>query len=173
MSLFTTPYNLPIPTSALYPSVFNPYVISPLNQLNPLNPLNPFIPRYPNVVAYQDVNNDRNLKVQVVAYFYTKIVNNWLRYHYIDLYQMINVSGGKATLAKHISDSTSKNNSDQEIKCQYIIDNYLSRNDLLKILSKFRKMNGLNWWDLKSYSDKVRLYVYHKLKDAIKSDIHN
>ena len=145
--LFTT-YNLPIstilPTNMLQPNVFNPFVISPVNPLNSLIPnplipnplisLNPLIPRYPNVVAFQDVNNDRNLKAQVIAYFYTKIVNNWLRYHYLDLYQMFQISNGKAILSKNISDTnTSKNDNENEIKLQYMIDNYLTKNDLLKL----------------------------------------
>lgn len=166
--LITTPFHIPMKTvissTALLPTIFNPYVISPLN---------PIIPRYPNVVAYQDINNDRNLKAQVVAYFYTKIINNWLKYHYLDLYKMLNITNGKITV-KNMSDSNnSKNDNENELKCKYIIDNYLTKNDLLKLLSKYRKMNGLNWWDLKQYSDKVRLYIHHKLKQAIQSDVSN
>jgi hypothetical protein len=166
--LITSPFPIPMTTvvspTALVPTIFNPYVISPLN---------PLIPRYPSVVAYQDVNNDRNLKVQVVAYFYTKITNNWLKYHYLDLYNMLHINNGKITIKNNSNENNSKDDNENDIKCKYIINNYITKNDLLKLLSKFRKMNGLNWWDLRKYSDKVRSYIHHKIKEAIRSDITN
>jgi hypothetical protein len=162
-----TPY-IPVQTvisaSALQPVTFNPFLV------NPIIPAT-ILPIYPNVVAYQDVNNDRHLKAQVVEYFYNKILNNWLKFHYNDLYALLTVSGGKVALSKNVKDTEDTKNND--IKYDYIIDNYLRKKDILQFLSKFRKMNNLNWWDIKHFSEKVRLYIHYKVKQYMKEDSEN
>ena len=181
----TIPISTIISNSALLPTAFNPFItnsviptsfISNPYMSNPVIPtigISPIIPTYPNFVAYQDVNNDRNLKSQVLDYFYNKLLNNWLKYHYIDLYQMLIVSNGKVMLIKNINDIDNNKNSDNDIKYDYLLDNYLRKKDVYSLLSKFRKINNLNWWQLKEHSEKVRMFIHHKVKQYIKYEIMN
>jgi hypothetical protein len=173
ISSLTTPLSTIISASALQPSPFNPFIT---NSVIPNIGLSPIVPAFPNVVTYQDVNNDRHLKAQVLEYFYNKLLNNWLKYHFIDLYYMITISNGKAMLIKNINDieNNKKNErAENDIKYEYLIDNYLSHKDVYRLLSKFRKMNNLNWWELKQHSDEVRLFIHHKVKQYIKYEIMN
>ena len=199
MAQFITPYStFPLVTSstipisnirsnyALQPTAFNPFIYNSVipttlmsnpymsNPIIPTIGISPIIPTFPNVVAYQDINNDHNLKSQVVEYFYNKLLNNWLKYHYIDLYHMLIVSNGRAVLIKNINDieNNKKNEKqDNDIKYEYLIDNYLRKKDLFSLLSKFRKINNINWWELKQHSEKVRIFIHHKVKQYIKYEI--
>jgi hypothetical protein len=188
ISSSTIPISTVISSSALLPTVFNPFIVEsviPTTLIsNPYMPnpiiqtigLSPVIPAFPNVVTYQDVNNDRNLKSQVLEYFYNKLLNNWLKYHFIDLYQMLIVSSGKVMLVKNMNDidNNKKNDKhDNDIKYEYLVDNYLRKKDMYSLLSKFRKMNNLNWWELKEHSEKVRMFIHHKVKQYIKYEIIN
>jgi len=175
------PLDIPLSTimaaSAIQTVPFNPFITNlPTATIPHPFMTNPLIPPYPNVVSYQDVNNDRNLKSQVLEYFYNKLLNNWLKFHYTDLYYMITVSNGKASLIKNISEieNNKKNDrSDNDIKYEFLVDNYLRKKDVYSLLSKFRKLNTLNWWDLKQHSEKVRLFIHHKVKQYIRYEITN
>lgn len=132
-------------------------------------------PIYPSIISYQDVNSDHNLRRQVTEYFFDKLSKNWLKYHYLELYQLVNVNNGTASLIKDMSQAETNNKNipaENSVKYTFIVDNYINKNDLYKLISRFRKMNNLNWWDLKKYSDKVRHYILHKISKAIKNDIN-
>jgi hypothetical protein len=131
-------------------------------------------PILPSVISYQDVNADRNLKTKVVETFFDKLLKNWLKYHYLELYQLVSVSNGTASLIKDISQAATNNKNDPTengIKYTFLVENYINKNKLYKLLNKFRKFNNLNWWDLKYYSDKVRHYILHQVSRSIKRDI--
>jgi len=185
VSTMVQPISTIISASAIQPTIFNPYIIPPLipplfntsiigNTVVPTIDFYPPISVYPSVISYQDVNNDHDLKKRVVEYFYDKLLNNWLKFHYADLYTFFNVSGGKVNLVKNVKDSennTKNDKHDNDIKYEFLVDKYLRKKDMLTLLSKFRKMNNLNWWDLKEHAEKVRLYVHHKVKQLIKEEI--
>ena len=59
------------------------------------------------------------------------------------------------------------------IKLQFLLNNYLSKNDVYTLLKKFVKINELNWWDLKKHADKVKLFIHHKISKYIKQEILN
>lgn len=172
----TIPMPTIVSTPILQPSLLNPIMPQLLSPMTPqlLSPMMQpaFIPVYPNTVSYQDVNNDRNLKAQVVEYFYNKILKNWLKFHYTDLFHLLTVSDGKVVLTKNVND-TENNIKNNDIKYEYLVDNFFRKKDILQLLSKFRKINSLNWWDLKQHSDKVRMYVHHKVKQYMKQDTEN
>jgi len=131
-------------------------------------------PLLPSVISYQDVNGDRNLRAQVTDYFFDKLLKNWLKYHFLELYHLVSINNGTATLIKDIKEATSNVKNDPTengIKYTFLIDNYMTKNDIYKLLSQFRNMNNLNWWDLKHYSDKVRHYILHKVSKCITKDI--
>lgn len=80
---------------------------------------------------------------------------------------MVVVSGGSAHLVKDVNQVKTNTKSDpteNAIKYEFIIDNFLTKNDVYNLLGKFRKLNNLNWWDLKQYSDKVRSFIHHKVR---------
>jgi hypothetical protein len=180
-----------------YPSYFNPSIIN-ASALNPVTsfpvplistvPMVPTIstitpgslpntvlaPILPSVFASQDVNNDRNLREQVTNYFFDKLLKNWLKYHFLELYQLVIVSNGTANLIKDMAQATTNTKNDateNSIKYTFLVDNYMTKKDIYTLISQFRKINGLNWWDIKHYADKVRSYIKHKVTKTIKKDI--
>jgi hypothetical protein len=132
--------------------------------------------QYPSVVSYQNVNTDPQLRSQVTDYFFSKLLKNWLRYHYLELYQLVIVVDGKAKLIQNLADmekNTKNVQAEDDIKFEFIVDNYITKNDLYKLLEKFRKENNLNWWDLKHHQKEVRKFLQYKIKKCMKSDILN
>jgi hypothetical protein len=171
---FYSPVSTMVSGTAL-PSLLNPYAY-PLNQITvPGNSdLIAYVPRYPNVVAYQDINNDKVLVNRMCDYFHDKVLNNWLKFHYVELYKLLIVSGGKASLIKSINDMENNNKNDNHenaIKYEFLVANYFNRKDLMALLNKFRKMNGVNWWDLKKYTDEIRNYIHSKVKQYMRREI--
>ena len=166
LSTITSSSNIPAP-------IFNPFMYNPLAMNLPINP---YLQQYPNYLSYQDINSDIHLKKQVVEYFHNKILNNWLKFHFNDLYCLLNVSGGKAVLIKNIADAknnTKNDKSENDIKYEHLSNNYFTLTDILKLLSKFRKINNLNWWDIKHHSEKVRIYILYKVSKYMKQEIVN
>jgi len=170
----------------IYPYPYNPTIIN-ASALTPNTtfpvPVVPTVasltntimaPLAPSVVTYQDVNGDRHLRTEVTEHFFDKVLRNWLKYHYLELYQMVVVSNGKASLIKDIAQVTSNTKNDPSenaVKYEFIVDNYMTKNDVYRLLNKFRKINSLNWWDLKHYSDKVRHYILHRVSRQMKKEI--
>jgi hypothetical protein len=128
--------------------------------------LTPMLPMVPSILTYQDVNVDKNLRKEVTEYFFSKLLKNWLKYHYLNLYTMVKVSNGKANLVSSIDESKSNQKNDPNenvIKYEFIVNEFITKKDMYKLLDKFRIKNNLNWWDLKQYSDDIRIYIQEKV----------
>jgi hypothetical protein len=188
---FLYPSVTTVSASALTPSTtfpvstaiagINPFGTYPYN--NPLSPypynnglLYPFAPNplIPSVVTYPDVNANPELKRDIVEYFFEKIVNNWLKFHFTELYHLLVVNGDNVSLIKDINQASSNTKNDPKennLKYQFLLINYFAKSDLAKLLAKFRKVNGVNWWDLKNISDDVRHFIKHKVTKYIKQEI--
>jgi len=182
-NLVTTTY-----PSLLYPSstVINASVLTP-NTMFPIIPTFPTVasvgglstypfinPIIPSVVTYPDVNSNSELRRDITEYFFDKLINNWLKYHYIDLYHMLVVSNGQVVLIKDLNQASSNTKNDPNenaSKYQFLLVNYFAKNDVYKLLDKFRKLNGVNWWDLKHLSDDIRKFIHHKVVKYIKKQI--
>ena len=84
--------------NSYYPYSLQPSVISLVPTISSVTPSlltnTMFSPILPSVYSYQDINGDRNLRIQVTNYFFDKLLKNWLKYNFLDLYQLINVSNG-------------------------------------------------------------------------------
>jgi len=162
-------------TSFVVPGISNIPMVPTVSTITSTSLSNTVLaPVLPSVISYQDVNADRNLIAQVTDYFFDKLLKNWLKYHFLELYQLVNVSNGTADLIKDMKEATTNIKNDPTengIKYTFLVDNYMTKNDINKLLSQFRKINSLNWWDLKNYSDKVRHYILHKVTKCIKRDI--
>ena len=159
----------PTPT-VVSASALTPSTAFPVSLVPTVASVLPNYPYFPNVVAYQDVNADSNLRRQVTDMFFEKVLNNWMKYQFLDLYSMVSVSGGSAQLVKNLDQvktNTKNDPAENSVKYEFLIDNFLTKNDVYNLLGKFRKMNNLNWWDLKHHSDKVRKYIHHKVRKYI------
>ena len=174
-SVLTTPYYQNIP---LLPTVRSTISINPFNPLSTISPIPsiyPTIPSiYPSLIPYQDINNDRHLKAQITEYFFKKVIKNWLRYHYLDLYKLVNVIDNKASLIKNMSEfetNTKNDTTENGIKYEFIIDNFITKKDVYILLCKFKKLSGLNWWDLKKHCDKIRKFIQYKVTKYMKNEI--
>lgn len=160
-------YNPPvISASALTPSTIIPFTTIANTTIPFPSTAFPYGPVYPSAIAYPDINADKLLREQVTNYFFEKIINNWLRYHYLDIYKYVIISDGKAMLVKNekqIENNVKNDAKENAIKYEFIVDNYLTKQDVAYLLNKFRKINNINWWDIKNHSEKVRKYIKHKV----------
>lgn len=126
----------------------------------------------PSTIIYPDVNNDRDLRHQVASYFMKKILGNWLKYHFLDVYPLISISGGSPKLISDIKqEESNKDTKNNDLKYDFIVKEYINEHYITKLLNKYRKRNGVDWWDLKHFSDKIRKYIGTKLYKHIKHDI--
>ncbi len=184
----TTVY--PTTTTTVYPALYPSSTVisasaltsfsSPVIPISTIPSVSTFLtntvmtPIYPSVVTYQDVNSDPDLRSKVTEQLYSKVINSWLKYQYLDIYQMFSVSNNKVSLVSDIKQAeanTKQSDSDLNLIYQHLVSNYVSKNDVYKLLDKFRKINNLNWWDLKHHSDKVRKYIHHKIFKYVKSEV--
>lgn len=167
-----------ISATALTPSSLIPYTTIPaMTTVAPLINIGqqlPFHPLYPSVITYPDVNANADLRQKVTEYFFDKILKNWLKYHYLNLFSLVSVSNGIASLIKDIkqAETNLKNDSTENaIKYEFIVDNFLTKKDVYTLLEKFRKKYQLNWWDLKQHADDIRKFIGHKVRKYIKTKI--
>lgn len=115
----------------------------------------------PSVIAYPDLNRDKDLRREITDYIYDKVINNWLKYYYLGLYKLFVVENGKVSLVKtfETADNNSKtDNSENMKKYEFMLNNYFDKKDVSRLLDKFRRKYGINWWDIKK-SDKFRNYL--------------
>lgn len=177
-----------ITANALTPSSLIPYMTVPtVSSLTPMmypslnnsmlpSSLYPYVPLYPSIASYPDVNADRTLREKVTNYFYEKISGTWAKYNFLDLYKMLTVSNGNATLLKdekQIEGNTKNDPKENAVKYEHMMASYLTKDDIAKLLNKFRKHHNINWWDLKHHSDKIRKYIEHKVGKYMLSLVRN
>lgn len=172
---FIYPSSTTISASVLTPSTMFPVPLVPTVAGLSSITTHPFVnPLIPSIVSYPDVNSNKELRRDITEYFFEKLVNNWLKYHYIELYHMLVVNGEQVSLIKDINLMTSNNKNDPKenaLKYQFLLINYFPKNDVYKLLDKFRKVNGVNWWDIKHLSDDVRKFIQHKVTKYMKKQI--
>lgn len=173
----TTTFPIPLLPTVASLNSYNPMInqMYPMtNQMYP-NQMYPVTNQmYPSVISYPDVNSNEQVRKEITEYFFEKIVNNWLKYHYIELYHMLLVNGDKVSLVKDINQVNTNNKNDSKensLKYQFLLINYFAKNDIYKLLDKFRKANEINWWDIKHSSDEVRKFIQHKVTKYIKKQI--
>jgi len=150
------------PSYSTYPNYPTLTTIPGMTTVSSVSNLSPMLPMVPSILTYQDLNVDQNLRKEVTEYFFNKLLKNWLKYHYLNLYSMVKVSNGKASLVAS-SNEVKNDPTENAIKYEYIIDNFITKKDMYKLLDKFRRHNNLNWWDLKQYSDNIRKYIQGKI----------
>ena len=177
------PSSTVVNASALTPSTMFPVLTNPIATISTI-PTIPTIgsissyptlaPILPSVISYPDINSDEKMRRDMTDFYYDKIVNNWLKFHYGDIYKLLVVNGNNVNLVKNVSDAEANNKSDPSenaTKYHFLVNNYLSKKDVYNLLNKFRKINNINWWDIKQHNDKFRNFVRHKITKYILKQI--
>lgn len=127
---------------------------------------------FPNTLplpANYDLNKDERVHKQVTKYFRYKTLDKWLYEDMADLLNWFRVDANGVHLINNTSeyreDSFSKDSDDiKEKKIDYIERYFLTFDTMHKILSKFVKGTGINWYDL----TRNELFVKEDIKDKLK-----
>lgn len=108
-----------------------------------------------------DVNNDPDLRKRVVKYFYGQF-ETWLFGGFRDLGDLFIEKSGSVSLGKSSDGMTSA-------KSDFILNEIVSKNTILKILDKYVRRKGANWYDLKTkHYDSLKSYIHTKIKSYIR-----
>ena len=143
----------------------------------------PLIPQVPSVLSvlpyrkyiidnpkHNFINDDPKLRKQVTEKIYKKICNSWLIYHYDDLLKYLKIKDNKVSLIDDIKNlDNDKNNN--EMKFKFILNYFITKNKIYKLICKFINDNNINWWDLKKHLHNLRSYIHYKIKNNIKHNI--
>jgi hypothetical protein len=168
-SAFTPSTSYPVSYYSTVPTVPTISAITSASLANTI--MGPFMP---SVMPVQDVNADKSLRRQVTNYFFDKVSQNWLKYSYLELYNYVNVNNGEASLIKNIKDAETNTKNDpaeNAIKYTFIVNNYITKNDVYKLLSNYRKKHHCNWWDLKKLSSGVKRYIFSNINECMLDEI--
>jgi hypothetical protein len=138
---------------------------------SPVLPLPLVYAQYPNVVVYTDINNDIEMRRKIVKYFYDIINDSWITYYFSDLFKYFIIENNNVKLVKSLNNLSNKD-TNSLIK-NYILNKYFKRNNIEKLINKFRKINDINWWEVKKYQDKFSKFIFSKLKYHLESKISN
>ena len=114
---------------------------------------------YPNVVVYPDINNDYEMRRKITKYFYNIINDTWITYYFSSLFKYFIVENNTVKLAK-----TSNNKDNDHMIKNYILNKYLKKTNVEKLINKFRKINNIDWWEVKKHQDKFAKFILSKLK---------
>jgi hypothetical protein len=115
-----------------------------------------------------DVNNDPELRKNVLRYIYNKFVNAWLPVTFIKLQKYLKNSNGEITFIK-TENEYDKHIINDDAKVNFIVDNIFSKHELLVFLDKFVNKYNLNWYDLKTkHIDRLKSELYDKLKNHMR-----
>lgn len=169
-NVFPLPESLSMTKYIIDPSTNMPIYLPPLFVDNYMG-MNERAFKYPTMAVYPDLNLDSSLRKQITNKFYDKVINNWLKYQYMDLYRYVTASGNKASLIKNIDQLEKVDDVVSDIKHNFLIDNFLSKNDLYVLLEKFVNKYRINWWDVKNYSLELKEFIHDKMLKHIKKEI--
>lgn len=146
------------------------------NKLIPLNTLTPNItPNIsPNIgttyFQYQDLGSDSKLRDKMISY-YSDNLYKWLNDDFKDLLKFFVVKNGKVSLINSLSQYKHSDNKDIDKKIDYIIDNYLSKSHIKRILAKYVDKKKSEWARLYNERHLVKEFMYKFVKNNIKEDI--
>ena len=123
------------------------------------------IPSLGSYYEYENVNNDSYLRRSMIKYF-RDMLQNKLRDGDLSVVNCLEVKGNKVSKKK----CDSKNHSDKDLKiiANYLYDNIVYPKKLVKkVLIKYTKLSGTNWYDLKINQDIVFKLLNHAIKKEL------
>jgi len=124
---------------------------------------------------YQDIGSDPNLRDKMIKYYYQHFADKWLITDYRDLLKYLIVKGGKVHLISKLSEykSQSESDKDRRMKVEYILENYLNKSFLKRMLNKYVEKKKSAWANLYEQKDSVKEFIYKKVKESIKENINH
>ena len=132
----------------------------------------PILVQYPNIVSYPDINNDIDMRRKIINYFYNIINDSWITYYFSSLFVYLIVENNEIKLIKSLN-NLSDIRDNNSLKKNYIFNKYLKKSNIERLINRFRKINDINWWEVKKYQDKFAKYILAKLKYHLESKINN
>jgi hypothetical protein len=161
--MFIIPQNNSIKIPIQTNTFISPMALDPGN--TPFYMLNNPLIRSP--ISYPNINNDPNLRKNMVNYFWNKLID-WFKESslYKKILKNMYVVDNKVKMG--IDNKPSDINNDT-IKIVYILKEIINKKDLYDVLDKFCKINDVNYWDLQELHIKkyVKKYIYNKIKHLI------
>jgi hypothetical protein len=141
---------------------------------NELHWASSFLPAYnsPSRYTHSDVNNDRELRREVVKYFFDRFKHTWLPEYFSNLYKYFKVVDG---MVKYVDsmEETDTNTSHNEVKARFIVSHIFEKIDMEALIEKYALKHRLNWYDLKKYNkEDIRDYVHNKIHKHIRNRIN-
>jgi len=125
-----------------------------------------------NSFADSGVNNDPDLRREMVKYFYEKLKYTWLPEYFNDLYKYFVVKDGSVSYIKSIAeyDTSTEYN---EIKANYIVKHIFEKIDMEALLEKYVKKRNLKWYDLKkNHKADIKEHVHSKIEKHIRNRVY-
>jgi hypothetical protein len=127
------------------------------------------IPNYSSHIyyaPYQDINSDSELRKKMISFFYKKIIKK-IEY-YTDLYKYIIQTKDNIRLIKNINEYENNDRTFSNAKMNFLINNFITYDNIKKIIKKFITKNNINWYDLKKYKSSVYDYIHTNIRKYIK-----
>jgi hypothetical protein len=130
-----------------------------------------------NVLQYEDVNANTDLRNRQVKYFYDK-AKDWIEKEYLDLCAYIIVKDGRAdvvsSLDEYKRDKTAylkDSVEDLKKKIELIRKYALSKRLVARVLEKYSRKTDVKWWDLQEKKSSIKKLIHSALKRKIKKAI--
>lgn len=126
-----------------------------------------------NNISYLDVNADKDLQKMVTGRFFSRLYNKWVPELYSRLLDYVKLTENDITLVKSVNDLKNNKTKDDEFeeKINYLADYIMTKKDIFNELYNYVEQKSINWWNLKSYSDDIELYLIKKLEQRLKDMI--
>jgi len=170
----------PTATAVLTSSILTPTIITPTIYSDPLHDeyihsVN-FSYSRPSFGVYKNLNVDPTVHEKISKYYYYKVLDKYLD---DDLKHILNyfvIQNDKVVRIKSLNDykemTADKDSSEtREKKIKYIEDNVLSVRIIKRILKKYVKETGTNWYDLPKQGYYVKDFIGKHIKKMIVEEI--
>lgn len=174
MSLTLSPYITP--NFITYSDSYAPIIPSAAAILKPIGATviipQPILPLPSNF----DLNKDPRVQKQVVKYFRLKVLEKWIYKDMISLLGYIKVDNTGASIINDMADyredaSSRDSPNDIDKKVHYIGKYVLTEDTMYRILRKFIRGTGANWYDLHKNEFFVKSDIKSQLNNILKDTV--
>lgn len=118
-----------------------------------------------------DLNKDPKVHAQMTNYFYFKTIDKWLYDDLLSLLNYVKVSNGRASLISNLHDKSGNTDKDSqetiETKIKFIEEEILSDDNMYKILKKFIRETGVQWYELEKNQSMVKSFIKRYVKKKL------
>ncbi len=129
----------------------------------------------PLVSIHEDYHNSPEIKKDLTKHYYYKIFDGWIfdDYMFRKLTRFFNIFGKKVRLIKSTLEyNKNKNYRERDIvKISYYFEHRISMKKIKRFIQKFIDDKEINWTDLVSKEDRLKKFLYIKLKKYLTSKV--